>query len=126
MALCKAGHRFFEQIPASMDGGSVINDHALPESLAGVDEARVVLALFLIKLVILEVLEVQDQGKIKGVVGHGAMLGGGGSADKTVLQIRNFEQLDQLFFNRGELIGSEVFFEPEVDVMNHRVRREKD
>lgn len=105
-----------------MDGGTVINDHFLPESFAGVHEACVICALFLIELMILQVLEVEGQRVIEGVIGHRAVLGGGRFADKSVLQIRNFEQLDQLFLKGCVLVGSEVFFEPEEDIVDHKMR----
>jgi len=81
----------------------------------------VVLAVRLVVVVVFEVLEVQEQGVVEGVICDRALGGGGGLAHEAMHQVGNLLELDQLVFEGGALFRGEVLFQPEVDVVKHGV-----
>ncbi len=102
-----------------MHGRIIVNNHAIKERLAGVDKTHVMLAVFLIMLMVFHVLEMQHQGVIKGVIRDGAVLRGGGLADEAVNEVGDGLYPDEFTLKRGALLGGEIFFEPEVNVVKH-------
>ena len=75
--------------------------------------------VFLIVIVVHHVLEMQGERVVKGVVSHGAFLGRRWFANKSVNEIGDFLQPDELAFKSGALFSGEVFLEPKVNVMEH-------
>lgn len=102
-----------------MNGRGIVNDDALEEGFADVHEAFVLGALGLVEVVVLDVLEVEDEGVAEGVVGDRALVGGGGFADEAVLEVINGFEGDELVLKGFDLLGAEVLFQPEIDVVNH-------
>lgn len=102
-----------------MNRRAVVDDHALPESLAGIDEAIVLWAVGLVVVVVFEILEVERERVAEGVIGHGAMRGRCGFADEAVGEVVDLKEVHHLGLEGGVLFGGEVGFEPEVNVVDH-------
>ena len=102
-----------------MNRRAVVDDHALPEGLAGIDEALVLRAVGLVVVVVFEVLEVERERVTEGVIRHGAMCGRCGLADEAVGEVVDLKEVHHLGLEGGLLFGREVWFEPEVNVVDH-------
>jgi hypothetical protein len=102
-----------------MNRRTVIDGNPLPKGLAGVHESRVLLAILLIVLVILEIFEMERQGVIERVIGDRSLLGRGWFPDKAVNEIGDFLEQDDLAFKGGVLFGCEILPEPEKDGVDH-------
>src|SRR5882757_856652 len=100
----------------------VVDNNALPESLANGDKPCVVLAFGLVKLVVLKRLEMQRGCIVEGMVGHGAGFSPSRSADITALEIRNLSESANLGVEKGAFCRGEILAKPEESTVNkHRV-----
>jgi len=101
----------------------IVDNDALPESLANGDEPCVVLAFGLVKLVVLKRLEMQGGCIVERMVGHWPGLGLSRSSDITALEIRNLSEPANLDVEKGAFCRGEVLAKPEDSTVNkHRVR----
>ena len=105
-----------------MNRRAVVDDHALPEALAGIDEALVLRAVGLVEVVVLEVLEVERERVAERMIRHGPVRGGRGFADEAVGEVVDLKEVHHLGLEGDKLLGREVLFKPEENVVDHGVR----
>ena len=103
----------------SGEGGLVVDQDPIEEGLAEVDEALMERTVLLVEVVVGEGFEVEGACVIEGVIGDGPGFGGGGAADGGAGEVGDFGETAQFGFEEGALFRGEVFFEPEVNVVDH-------